>query len=58
MKNFLKAVGSNCRIFVRTLAVDFKISLDFLVKTNVETENAEIKNELSRKLWTQGDLNP
>ena len=55
MKNFLKTVGSNRQISVRTLAVDFKIPWQMLAETNAATENAETKTGIDSKMWTWGE---
>ena len=61
MKNFLKKIGSNRRIFDQRLFVDFKKPWNYLyflpAETRAEGEVAT-KNETNRFWWTDGDSNP
>ena len=60
MKNFLKKIGSNRRIFNQRLFVDFKKPWNYLyflpAEARAEGEGAT-KNEVNRLWWTQAESN-
>ena len=61
MKNFLKKIGSNRRIFDQRLFVDFKKPWNYLYFLPAEARapsEARGEGERNRLMWTDGDSNP
>jgi len=60
MKNFIKKIGSNRRIFDQRLFVDFKKPWNYLYFLPAETRvpsEARGEGERNRLMWTRADLN-
>jgi len=57
MKNFLKKIGSNRRIFDQRLFVDFKKPFDLLAKLPAEARGEAPSEATNSIWWTQEDSN-